>query len=236
MRALQGAFWGSGAPLGWVSIQLIRGVDPVIDITNNLTLYLYMLFGTSLVFLIFGGYVGLQECRLKERSWRDPLTKLYNLRYFREQLDVQIAQAERDESPLALIYFDIDHFKRVNDSFGHAAGDKVLIDLAECVQAVLRKNELFARIGGEEFSIIVPRSSPKDTHHLAERIRSTVESKTILIEGEREIYVTISIGVVERRNCEVAQALIERADNAMYEAKRSGRNRVIIGETAVHLA
>lgn len=232
VRALQGAFWGSGAPLGWIIIQLARGIEPVGDISSNLFLYLYMLFGTAAVFSGFGAYVGLQECRLTERSWRDHLTKLYNLRYFREQLDVQIAQAERDATELALIYFDIDHFKKVNDTYGHHIGDQVLICVAQAVSSTLRKNELFARIGGEEFAIIVPRSSLENTNSLAERIRSTVEETYIEIDAQKRLNVTISVGVVERKNCEAAPTLVERADEAMYTAKRTGRNRVVIIEGA----
>lgn len=227
-RVLQGAFWGSGAPLGWVLIQMARGIDPLTDMQDNTLLYLYMLFGTASVFTLFGAYVGLQECRLTERAWRDHLTKLYNLRYFREQLDVQVAQAERDSSTLALIYFDIDHFKKVNDTYGHVAGDKVLVKITECIQAVLRRNELFARIGGEEFAIIVPRSSSETTHNLAERLRKTVETTEMEVSRETKLHVTISIGVVEKNGCEAAHTLVERADQAMYEAKRAGRNRVFI--------
>jgi len=225
-RALQGAILGSGAPLGWLLIIYVQGGDPIADFTVNPALYFYMLFGTASVFACFGAYVGSQESWLKESSWRDHLTSLYNLRYFREQLDLQLAQCARDKTPLTLIYFDIDHFKKVNDTHGHAAGDIVLIKLSKTISRILRRNELFSRIGGEEFAILLP-GSPKDTGaRLAERIRKIIEDYAIPINGTTSLSITISAGVVETQENESAAALIERADSAMYQAKKAGRNRI----------
>lgn len=227
-RALQGSILGCGAPIGWAFIVYVRGFDPTDDFTTNPILYFYMLFGTATAFAIFGGYFGLQESRLRESSWRDHLTSLYNLRYFREQLDIQLAQCARDEVPLTLIYFDIDHFKKVNDTYGHAAGDTVLIELSKMIGRILRKNELFARIGGEEFAIFMPRSDAATGARLAERIREIIAGHAIPINTKTSLPITISMGVVDTQSEEAATSLIERADGAMYQAKKTGRNKVVV--------
>lgn len=227
-RSTQGAILGCGAPLGWAIIQSASGVDPVTDLQQNTVLYLYMLLGTISVFIFFGAYFGLQECHLKETAFRDHLTKLFNLRYFREQLDLQMAQAERDKLPLCLIYFDFDHFKQVNDTYGHAAGDIVLTNVSKRVSTILRRNELFARIGGEEFAIIILHDPKENAAQLAERIRETVEKQAIRIEKNRKIRITISAGVVQAQQGESPSELVDRADCAMYQAKKQGRNKVVV--------
>ncbi len=226
-RAAQGSILGSGAPLGWALIVYARGFDPKADFAANLFLYFYMLFGTASVFAAFGAYVGLQESRLRESTWRDHLTSIYNLRYFREQLDIQLAQCARDNAPLSLIYFDIDHFKKVNDTHGHAAGDIVLMELTRTIARILRKNEIFARIGGEEFAIMMTRSNVETGVRLAERIREIIEASAISINASTSLPITISMGVVETKEKEAATSLIERADGAMYQAKKTGRNKVV---------
>jgi len=218
---------GSGAPLGWAIIQLLRGVNITADITAYPVLYLYMLIGTSTIFACFGFYVGTQESLSREHSLRDPLTKLFNLRRFRQQLDIQLAQARRDGTSVALIFFDLDHFKKVNDTYGHAAGDTVLIEISAAVRRTLRLNELFARVGGEEFAILVPHGTIETTHILAERIRASVEKLEFDVGSEHPIHVTLSLGVSELQAEDTAALLIERADAAMYEAKRSGRNKAV---------
>jgi len=226
-RALQGGVMGCGAPLGWMLIQFFRGVNVASDIGAHPVLYLYLLFGTASVFAGFGLYVGQQEAQLRERSRRDPLTRLCNLRHFREQLDIQIAQSSRDKTPLSLIFFDLDHFKKVNDAYGHAGGDTVLKELCKTVSKVLRRNELFARVGGEEFAIIVPHDTLENAAQVAERIRGAVEGHDMSVGANRQVRVTLSLGVAEHVKDESANQLVERADKAMYEAKRGGRNRVV---------
>jgi len=218
---------GIGAPLGWLLIQVFRGVDLASDISTHPVLYWYLLFGTATVFAGFGFYVGLQECHLRERSRRDHLTKLYNLRHFREQLNIQIAQTQRDGMPLSLIFFDLDHFKKVNDKYGHASGDMVLVNVCETVSKLLRRNELFARVGGEEFAIIIPHDTLENAGQVAERIRRAVHEHSISVGGSTHVNVTLSLGVTEYNNDETANEFVERADTAMYEAKRSGRDKVI---------
>lgn len=227
-RTFQGAIMGSGAPLGWAFIQLLRGIDPQADIAGNLPLYLYMLFGTMLVFAAFGFYVGKQEGLMRQRSLRDTLTGLYNLRHFRDRLDAEMIDARRHGMPLSLIFFDLDHFKRVNDTYGHAAGDVVLVSVAECVSAVLRKNELFARVGGEEFAVLLPHTSLDQAGQLAERLLDVVHDLPIAIAPGTEIAITMSLGVVCLEPDEDTKSFTERADEAMYQAKHAGRDRVFI--------
>ncbi|SDD83704.1 MULTISPECIES: GGDEF domain-containing protein [Kordiimonas] len=224
-RTLQGMIMGSGAPLGWAVIQIFRGVDLQTDIPANLPLYLYMLFGTMLVFSAFGFYVGKQEGLMRQRSLRDSLTGLYNLRHFRDRLDAEVINARRHETPLSLIFFDLDHFKKVNDTYGHAAGDLVLVAVTESVASALRQNELFARIGGEEFAILLPQTSLDQAAQLAERLLDVIHDLSISIDDERKITTTMSLGVVMLKPDEDAKSISERADEAMYQAKRSGRDR-----------
>jgi len=225
-RSLQGLVMGSGAPLGWALIQLMRGVDLGVYIPANLPLYLYMLFGTMIVFAAFGSYVGKQESLMQQRSLRDTLTGLYNLRHFRDRLDAEIIDARRQGTPLSLVFFDLDHFKRVNDTFGHGAGDMVLMAVAECVSGVLRRNELLARIGGEEFAVLLPHTSLEQATQLAERLREVMHELTVSVDATTDLSVTMSLGVVSLATDEGAKSFTERADAAMYEAKRLGRDRV----------
>ncbi len=228
-RTLQGVIMGSGAPLGWAIIQLLRGIDPQTDITANLPLYLYMLFGTMLVFAAFGFYVGKQEGLMQQRSLRDTLTGLYNLRHFRDRLDAEMIDARRHQTTLSLIFFDLDHFKSVNDTYGHAAGDIVLVSVAEAVAAVLRKNELFARVGGEEFAVLLPHTSLDQAEQLAERLLEVIHELPITIAPGTEITITMSLGVVCLGPDDDAKSFTERADEAMYQAKHAGRDRVFTG-------
>jgi len=218
---------GGGAPLGWAFIQVFRGIDLGVDISNHPILYIYMLFGTAAVFACFGFYVGLQECHLRERSQRDPLTGLSNLRHFRQQLDMQIAQSQRDDAALSLIFFDLDHFKKVNDRYGHAGGDIVLIEVCATVSKLLRRNELFARVGGEEFAVLVPHDTLEHASLVAERIRIAVQDHNISVGLNNVIKVTVSLGVAQYDGNESANLFVERADIAMYEAKKCGRNKVV---------
>lgn len=227
-RTLQGMMMGSGAPLGWALIQSLRGIDLADDIAANTILYLYMLLATMSVFAGFGFYVGRQEGQMQQRALRDTLTGLYNLRHFRDRLDSEITDARRQATPLSLIFFDLDHFKRVNDTYGHAAGDVVLAEISRTVSDVLRRNELLARIGGEEFAILLPHTELEQASNLADRILETLRHAPIDIGTEQPLTVTMSLGVVELAPGEQARAFVERADEAMYQAKENGRNQSYI--------
>ena len=156
----------------------------------------------------------------------DGLTQIHNKRYLFEALDKELIRARRYERELSLVMFDIDFFKRINDQFGHLAGDHVLRELARVVQERIRRDEVFARYGGEEFVIVLPETGLGGAKALAENLREKVASHGFAFQGER-MPVTISIGCAQLAKDDRAAAdLIQRADEKLYEAKRGGRNRV----------
>lgn len=159
---------------------------------------------------------------LESQATTDYLTGIINRRKFIELLEQEIREAKRYTMPLALIFFDIDHFKAVNDTFGHEAGDLVLSEVATLVNAVIRETDIFARFGGEEFIILVHNNDVKTGRDLAEKIRNIIEHHEFPIERS----VTCSFGVAQFYPDDTAEILIGRADEAMYAAKQSGRNRV----------
>ncbi|MDI1480840.1 GGDEF domain-containing protein [Polyangium sp. y55x31] len=156
----------------------------------------------------------------------DGLTKAYNRRHLIEQLDAALRRAERPEPPLSLVMFDLDHFKRINDSFGHLAGDQVLREVVSLMQQHVRPGDVFARYGGEEFAWMLPGTDLQGAAALAETIRAAVAAHVVTFEGQT-ISLTISAGVAQadETTC-VAIDLIKPADEQLYQAKRDGRNRV----------
>ncbi len=156
----------------------------------------------------------------------DGLTQIHNKRYLHESLERELIRARRHVRHLAVMMFDLDHFKRVNDEHGHLAGDFVLKEIAALVQGGIRRDEMFARYGGEEFCIVLPESMLDGAVDLADRLRQQIESHSFVFQNDR-IRVTISVGCAvlseEDRN---AAELLKRADERLYQAKNSGRNRV----------
>jgi two-component system cell cycle response regulator len=159
----------------------------------------------------------------------DPLTRIYNRRYFLEALDAEFKRAKALHTDFSILFFDLDHFKKVNDTHGHDAGDYVLKEFSGLVRAgYLRPKDVFARYGGEEFVVLLANTSAKAASELAEKIRAAVETHAFMYEGKR-IPVTSSMGVAElTADIESAQTLLKMADKAMYSAKSSGRNRVVV--------
>jgi two-component system cell cycle response regulator len=159
----------------------------------------------------------------------DPLTGLHNRRFLETHLAQALDQAAHGGRPLSLMILDIDHFKRVNDGFGHEAGDGVLKVFAQRLRRVLRSRDLVCRLGGEEFVIVMPETPLAAAERVAERVRATIEREQFLIEdasGRRLIPVTTSVGLAERGADANADALLRRADKALYASKSAGRNRV----------
>jgi len=168
------------------------------------------------------------ENKLLKQSKTDPLTEAYNRRHFDERLRQEIERSQRNKLPLSLISFDLDHFKRVNDSFGHSAGDDVLISVVTTVKSRLRMNDIFARIGGEEFAIILPDTPEDDAQMLAETLRAAIQALVTKTESE-SIMVTVTVGVTSTYfENESAETLLRRADKALYKGKQTGRNRVCV--------
>lgn len=178
----------------------------------------------SLFSFVFASRTEVQRVQLEAAALRDPLTGAGNRRGLDAELDIAMAASARGGEPLGFLVFDIDRFKWVNDSFGHEAGDHVLRAVAALVQARTRAQDRFYRLGGEEFGLLLPGTSPDALHEVAEKLRQTVEREVQC--GGRP--VTISLGAAPLRPGETAAAWLARADAAMYEAKRSGRNRTVM--------
>jgi len=156
----------------------------------------------------------------------DGLTQIFNKRYFLETLEREIARSQRYRRALSLVMFDIDHFKRINDTFGHLAGDFVLKHLASAVKNKIRREDIFARYGGEEFSIVLPEIELVQARAMAEKLRVLVERTDFHFENAR-IPVTISMGIAATEGeAHTVEGLIKAADDKLYEAKASGRNRI----------
>jgi two-component system cell cycle response regulator len=160
-------------------------------------------------------------------AWTDPLTGLRNRRSFLEQARVEVARSSRYGSPLSFLLFDVDHFKSINDTHGHAGGDVVLAALGKILGTLLRTPDIPARWGGEEFVIALPNTGIEGARVAAERVRQAVEALVVESAG-KQIPVTVSVGGATFRQGETLDALTDRADRAMYSAKVAGRNRVAI--------
>lgn len=167
--------------------------------------------------------------QMYEAALRDGLTKAFNKKHFLDRLEMEIAFAKRHATYLSLVMFDVDHFKNVNDTYGHLAGDSVLVKLAKLASATVRTEDLFARYGGEEFAVLCRGVPLPNAGILGERLRAMVETTPFEHDGLR-LPVTISVGVASHpeQAIDTGAQLIAAADEALYQAKRTGRNRVLL--------
>lgn len=163
---------------------------------------------------------------LRKLSVTDSLTGLYNRGHLTEHLEAAVAEAQRYGTPLSLVMFDLDHFKRINDTYGHLEGDRVLQAVARCLQTHIRGSDVLGRYGGEEFALVLPRANAGQGCELAERLRLLVAGLRV---GERQIAVTLSGGVASYGG-EGLSEFLRRADAALYRAKEAGRNHICCGE------
>ncbi|MCA9602302.1 MAG: diguanylate cyclase [Polyangiales bacterium] len=154
----------------------------------------------------------------------DGLTGVHNKRYLIETLEREIPRARRHKRPLALVMLDVDHFKKVNDSYGHLAGDYVLKEICNVAKERIRPDDIVARYGGEEFAIVLPETNLEGAVRIAEQLRTLIESKEFEFEGER-IQVTISLGTSQLEDGADVTQFVKAADEKLYAAKRGGRNR-----------
>ncbi len=159
---------------------------------------------------------------------RDGLTGAYNKRYLEETLEREVARCRRHRRPIAVIMIDIDHFKSVNDRYGHTIGDFVLRELAERLQRILRKDDVLARFGGEEFALVLVEANLENAAAIAERCRLEIADRGFKTPAG-EIQLTVSLGVVAPDAAELGSGieLVHEADQLLYEAKRGGRNRTV---------
>lgn len=216
-------------------------VSPVVDISD-------LRLGDAHALLEHGGAASLPSAissptsylqgvidGLCELSLKDPLTGLSNRRHFRAVLEREIDGVARSGEPALLLMLDIDHFKSINDTHGHVAGDMVLQAVAKCLAGCIRPMDSVARYGGEEFAVVLPNCLVSVGQAVAERIRQTVESLTIRVSSATSVRATISIGGAYAPEWVryTAPLWIERADNLLYRAKAEGRNRVCIDHQQV---
>lgn len=176
----------------------------------------------------------LSHERLKQMGLTDALTGVQNRHHFEHRCQVEISLACRHKHPLACLFLDIDHFKRVNDTYGHQAGDAVLIDVARSIQSQLRIGDTIARYGGEEFVVLLPRTDLLPACQIAERIRCCIAEKELQAHSGQPIRLTLSIGLAMLPNDnsaieprQLGSRMIAAADQALYQAKYEGRNQVI---------
>jgi len=182
--------------------------------------------GSIFKFLSGGNIETLYHEEIYQLTIVDGLTQINNKRYFLEYLEREMGRCHRYNRALSLLMFDIDHFKKINDTNGHLAGDYVLRELAGVVRPRIRKEECFARYGGEEFSVVMPEAGAQNARRFAEKVRKMIEDHPFAFEG-KQISVSVSIGVADM-TADMTEPLqfIKVADGALYKAKKEGRNRV----------
>ncbi len=165
---------------------------------------------------------------LVDLSNKDYLTKVYNRRYFNDFAKKAIELAKRSEHDLSIVAIDIDRFKTINDTFGHIIGDEVLVTISDILRNTIRKSDIVARFGGEEFILLLNNASLKDATKIAEKIRKIIENTKIEVDG-KEINMTSSFGVAtfNKENEEDITSILQRADDLLYIAKKHGRNKVV---------
>ncbi len=174
--------------------------------------------------IVFTDITALQHQReaYKQMAFTDPLTKIYNRQMLDEMLKKEKSNHKREKGILSIIMFDIDHFKRVNDTYGHDVGDKVLVTLSQIVQNSLRKSDVFARWGGEEFIILLPKTQIEGAVKIAEKLRQAIET----YEDDAIPKITVSFGVTEISPKDMQRSCFRRVDDALYKAKIN-RNEVV---------
>ncbi len=172
---------------------------------------------------------GALVVRLHDLVTHDQLTGAFSRRYMLERLEQQVSLHERHGSPASLIMFDLDHFKAINDHYGHPAGDRALREVVRAVNTQLRDGDMLGRVGGEEFLVLLPMTGMQDAHALAERLRQTLES-TNIVEGSKKVFLPASFGVAELLPKENFSEWLRRVDMALYQAKDQGRNSLFDAE------
>ena len=233
--ALTAGFLSSGAPAGLLGMRLRKGTDDPVsqrevkgELAADRTAYVYI-GTTAIIFALFGYILGRQADQLAELSETDPLTGLLNARGFSSRLRSEIKRSKRYREPLSLLFLDLDGLKRINDRDGHRAGSAALREVAGLIRSALRESDVAARWGGDEFTILAPNTARDPAFTLAERVRCRIA------EQASSWPLTASIGIATHEGDEDGMpadpaALMRAADTAMYEAKKRGKNTVVIAE------
>jgi diguanylate cyclase (GGDEF)-like protein len=204
-------------------------LEPELDFwdgLSNRTFSVLMVLGTAIAL----GRLATAERKLMLRALTDPLTGVFNRRTFLDMSSKEEARARRRGTLTSVLMMDIDHFKRINDTYGHGVGDQVIKALAEVATKGLRPTDILARYGGEEFVVTLPETDGDVAHLVAERLRASLEQAVVKADGVGEVRFTVSIGVATFATGVALARAMERADQALYRAKDGGRNRVEITE------
>lgn len=211
----------------WIaSNQLVEDSQLLSESKIRIYRYSYILIFTTLAMGLLILWLIRKYVResLEHMVNHDGMTGLYNRRFFDESLNREVEKANRYEKPLSVLFFDVDHFKNINDRYGHSVGDSVLMELSNRVQENIRSSDLLARIGGEEFAIIASETGLKDACQMAEKIRALVACEPFQNAGS----CTISLGVTTFRKGDTGESMLKRADQSLYEAKEAGRNQFAV--------
>lgn len=195
--------------------------------TNELTLLESMINQIAIVL-----ENALAHEKVAQLSITDTLTGVYNRRYLTQRLEEEFRISQRHHSPLSALIVDIDHFKRINDDFGHQVGDEALVCVASALKEHIRESDLLARFGGEEFVVILPHTSQKDALIVAEKLRQAVAALSIASMGDRRITISVGAATLPDLKVDHSDELLGAADRALYQAKEQGRNRVIVATAA----
>lgn len=168
------------------------------------------------------------EFRLRTEAYRDALTGAYNRRYFQEVLLRAVKAADRFGHPMSLAMCDLDHFKEINDTYGHGSGDRAIQAFSETIHWDMRKDDLVARIGGDEFCLVFMHAPAKNATHFLERIRRQLESLEVITEAKQTIKLRASFGIADFELGDSPEKLMDRADLALYQAKAKGGNQIVL--------
>lgn len=221
--------FGSNRPITSASDFMFQNITlfPLASLTSQVEQICIVVYDVTDEALNKNGIQMLNK-KLEQMSRIDGLTGLFNRRYWEEQFLLEHKRAHRTQAPASVIMLDIDHFKAVNDNFGHPTGDHVIRILAKIIKKSIRETDICGRYGGEEFAVLLPDTDSQNARRVAERIRITCERLTTEYEGSK-INFTVSIGIADfHSSYSNHMGWIEKADQALYLAKESGRNRVCV--------
>lgn len=207
--------------------------SPLIELSDSLNHLIYQsvifvnMIEVIFVLTIFANQIEMNEIKLTRQATTDSLTSVANRHHFFEKGTLLFEESNRNQRPFTVVLLDFDYFKHINDKYGHFAGDLCLIEISKVIEGFCRKQDLFARIGGEEFAIAMPDTTAQEANNIAEQMRLEVESHIIPIVGQKHFSCTASFGIASKTNHnEQLKNLLIYADKALYSAKEHGRNRV----------
>jgi diguanylate cyclase (GGDEF)-like protein len=219
-----------GAPAGLLLLRIVRrgSIEPEFlrgELSTSSETYAYVTVTTLIAFTAFGFVLGRVADRLREQSTTDPLTGLWNRRYLLERFEAEFARARRYRTPITVILLDVDRLKELNDTAGHAAGDRALQRTATLLRAAARETDVVARWGGDEFLVLAPQTSSVDAEVLAARIFRLADQGP---PGPELRTLSAGVATLVPRGAGSAEDLVRVADESLYAAKRAGRRRIVV--------